>query len=97
MEDVTIAGHRLRVGEIVLPSTISANMDPAVFDEPDEPDVARDRNPHLAFGHGPHRRPGAFAAKDPPRSPRRSCSTACRTCGWLRRVIRGRANSSCAP
>ncbi|MFF2819589.1 cytochrome P450 [Kitasatospora cineracea] len=64
VQDVTIAGHLLRAGETVLPSTISANMDPAVFDEPDELDVTRARNPHLAFGHGPHRCPGAFVTKD---------------------------------
>ncbi|MFB7906540.1 cytochrome P450 [Kitasatospora sp. NPDC056076] len=64
VEDATIGSHTLRAGETVLPSTIAANMDPAVFEQPEELDVARASNPHLAFGHGPHRCPGAFVTKD---------------------------------
>jgi cytochrome P450 len=32
----------------------SANRDPAVFDRPDDLDVAREPNPHVSFGAGVH-------------------------------------------
>ena len=40
----------------------SANRDPAVFEEPDEFRLDR-ATPHLAFGHGPHKCPGAHVAR----------------------------------
>ncbi|KAB1929939.1 cytochrome P450 [Micromonospora sp. ALFpr18c] len=62
------AGHPGRraggkAGEAVLPSRISANHDDEVFTDPDVLDLARARNPHLAFGHGPHHCPGAHLAR----------------------------------
>ena len=38
----------------MLVSIGAANHDPAVFANPDELDLARDPNPHLAFGFGTH-------------------------------------------
>jgi cytochrome P450 len=35
-------------------SFVSGNFDEAVFAEPDKIDIHRERNPHLAFGFGPH-------------------------------------------
>jgi cytochrome P450 len=32
----------------------AANRDPAAFDRPEILDLARDPNPHIAFGTGPH-------------------------------------------
>ena len=61
--DIELGGTAVREGEAVLPSTTSANRDGAVFDEPDRLDITRDHNPHLAFGHGPHRCLGSQLAR----------------------------------
>ena len=54
LEDVAIDGHVIPAGALVLVSIGAANHDPAVFANPDELDLARDPNPHLAFGFGTH-------------------------------------------
>ncbi len=54
LEDVTIDGHAIPAGALVLISIGAANHEPAVFANPDELDLARDPNPHLAFGFGTH-------------------------------------------
>jgi cytochrome P450 len=54
LEDVVIDGHAIPAGALVLVSIGAANHDPAVFANPDELDLARDPNPHLAFGFGTH-------------------------------------------
>src|SRR5262249_49627221 len=53
-EDTELRGRPIRAGERVLMLYQSANRDEAVFAEPDRFDVARDPNPHLAFGIGTH-------------------------------------------
>ena len=53
-EDVVIGGLRIRAGETVVASLASANRDPAAFASPDRLIVSRQRNPHLALGHGMH-------------------------------------------
>ena len=58
-EDVEIGGVTVRAGEAVFVSSISANRDSAVFDDPDRLDITRTDNAHLAFGHGVHRCIGA--------------------------------------
>lgn len=53
-EDVEVAGVRIRAGEGVIASEPSANRDPALFAEPDNLDIHRTANHHLAFGFGVH-------------------------------------------
>lgn len=53
-EDVDFFGTAVPAGGMVLAVIGAANRDPAAFSDPDRFDIARDPNPHLAFGHGPH-------------------------------------------
>ncbi|WP_407941214.1 cytochrome P450 [Nonomuraea cypriaca] len=61
---VEVAGTRLREGETVFVSFGSAGRDEAVFERPDEFDIAREPARHLSFGHGVHACPGAFLARE---------------------------------
>ncbi|MEY2641828.1 MAG: hypothetical protein RLZZ368_475 [Actinomycetota bacterium] len=55
MHDTEIRGQKLRAGERVVVFYGSANRDEEIFDRPDEFEIARDPNPHVAFGAGgPH-------------------------------------------
>ena len=62
--DFEIGGQTIRKGESVSLWYPSANRDEEVFDRPYEFDIARDPNPHLAFGgYGPHFCIGAHFAR----------------------------------
>lgn len=61
--DTVVGEVTIRAGEGVIPATSSANRDALVFTAPDRFDVERSGNPHLAFGHGPHRCIGASLAR----------------------------------
>jgi cytochrome P450 len=61
--DVEIRGRRVRAGERVALVLPAANRDPERFADPERFDPEREPNPHLAFGHGPHKCPGASAAR----------------------------------
>ncbi|MFF0015030.1 cytochrome P450 [Streptomyces sp. NPDC005374] len=63
LEDVGIAGVRIRAGDPVYVSYLSANRDPDVFPYPETIDFARSPNPHVSFGFGPHYCPGAMLAR----------------------------------
>ncbi|MEV7770825.1 cytochrome P450 [Kitasatospora sp. NPDC086791] len=63
LEDVELGGTLVRAGEAVLPAVISADRDATVFADPDRLDVTRSPNPHIGFGHGPHRCLGAQLAR----------------------------------
>jgi cytochrome P450 len=53
-EDVTIGGHTIPKGEMVMPFIGAADRDPAQFPDPDRLDIARADNRHIAFGWGIH-------------------------------------------
>jgi cytochrome P450 len=61
--DVELGGQQLRRGDHLMLSWLSANRDPRAFERPDEVDLDRERNPHLAFGVGPHRCIGMHMAR----------------------------------
>jgi cytochrome P450 len=61
--DVELGGQRLRRGDHLMLSWLSANRDERAFQEADRVDLDRERNPHLAFGVGPHRCIGMHMAR----------------------------------
>jgi len=61
--DVELRGQKIRAGEKTTHWYPSANRDEAVFADPFRFDVARDPNPHVAFGHGLHHCLGGSLAR----------------------------------
>lgn len=53
-EEMEIDGRKIEPGQLVMTSLAAANHDPAVFENPDELDITRKDNRHLAFGFGIH-------------------------------------------
>jgi cytochrome P450 family 142 subfamily A polypeptide 1 len=53
-KDVEFGGETLRKGQKLLLLYPSANRDERVFDRPEEFDIARNPNDHMAFGFGSH-------------------------------------------
>lgn len=53
-QDIELGGAHIKAGEKVLLWYPSANRDEAVFDRPDDFDLTRQPNQHLAFGVGTH-------------------------------------------
>lgn len=62
-EDVELSGGTVHAGEAVLVSTVAANRDPEVFDDPEELHLDRASSNHVAFGFGPHHCLGASLAR----------------------------------
>ncbi len=60
---VEVHGQVIPSGKLVLPVIGAANRDPKQFRDADRFDVARDPNPHIAFGHGIHSCLGAPLAR----------------------------------
>lgn len=61
-EDAVFGGKTIPRDAMIWASLAAANRDPEQFDSPDRFDIARDPNPHLAFGGGPHFCLGAHLA-----------------------------------
>lgn len=61
--DVKAAGVTIERGDLVFAVLASANRDEQRFSTPDELDITRDPNPHLAFGFGMHHCLGASLAR----------------------------------
>jgi len=61
--DVSLHGQTIRAGDQVLLMYGAANRDERIFDDPNRFDVAREPNPHIAFGFGPHFCLGASLAR----------------------------------
>jgi cytochrome P450 len=63
-ETVELGGVTLPAGELVAAGTVCANLDPAVYPEPDGLDITqRPATPILTFGAGPHNCLGAWLAR----------------------------------
>ncbi|MFE0750780.1 cytochrome P450 [Gordonia sp. NPDC058843] len=61
--DVELGGMKISEGEQLILMLCSANRDGDEFDEPDELDLTRKPNRHLAFGGGAHRCLGSHLAR----------------------------------
>jgi cytochrome P450 family 142 subfamily A polypeptide 1 len=62
--DAEVGSHRFRAGDRLLLMYPSGNRDEAVFEDPFRFDIARDPNPHLAFGgRGAHHCLGSSLAR----------------------------------
>lgn len=62
-EPLTIGGHTVRAGRVLVLMLGSANHDEAVFDDASRLDIGRQPNPHVTFGGGGHLCLGAFLAR----------------------------------
>jgi cytochrome P450 len=63
VQEVELRGRRIAPGDLVYLVQTAANRDPIPFTEPDRLEIARDPNPHLGFGYGPHYCLGAPLAR----------------------------------
>ena len=63
LEDIELAGQKIREGEKVMAIINAANRDPMVFENPEDLDITRYPNPHVAFGGGIHHCLGANLAR----------------------------------
>jgi cytochrome P450 len=62
-EDVMVGDQLIRTGEHVMLSLSTANRDASVYFDPDQFDITRDADHHLAFGYGIHFCLGAALAR----------------------------------
>jgi len=62
-EDTELGGFEIPKGDTVMTIQASANRDESIFENGEEYFVFRDKNPHQAFGNGPHHCAGAHIAR----------------------------------
>ena len=62
-EDVEVGGQLIKEGDWMMLNYVSANYDPAQFDNPREFDASRTPNRHTAFGAGAHQCLGLHLAR----------------------------------
>jgi cholest-4-en-3-one 26-monooxygenase len=60
--DHELQGQHIKEGDIVLMLFAAGNFDERAFDEPNTFDLAREKNPHVSFGRGPHQCLGKHVA-----------------------------------
>lgn len=63
VEDIELQGKTIKSGQQVIVYLGAANRDPDQFPQPDQLDIARPENRHLAFAEGIHYCLGAFLAR----------------------------------
>jgi cytochrome P450 len=63
LSDFEAEAVAIKRGDLVLLNVVGANMDPAVFADPERFDLRRTPNPHLTFGSGPHACPASRLAR----------------------------------
>ena len=63
IKDIELGGQRIKKGDLLLPLFKSANRDEQEFTNPEELDITRKINRHLAFGQGIHMCLGAPLAR----------------------------------
>jgi len=60
--DHELHGQHIKEGDVVLMLFAAGNFDERAFDEPNTFDLAREKNPHVSFGRGPHQCLGKHVA-----------------------------------
>lgn len=60
--DHELHGQQIKEGDIVLMLFAAGNFDERAFDNPNNFDLAREKNPHVSFGRGPHQCLGKHVA-----------------------------------
>ena len=63
LQDIELGGAKIREGEKVMVIINAANRDPMAFERPEDLDLMRYPNPHVAFGGGIHHCLGANLAR----------------------------------
>lgn len=63
VEPFELHGQKLEIGDLITISIASANRDETVFENPDEFDITRENNKHIAFGIGSHACLGPILAR----------------------------------